>query len=86
MPRFVLPRLRSMALLGAIPLLSVHAAGLAQTATPIEHIVVIFQENVSFDHYFATYPTALNPSGGPAFHAAGSTPKRHDRLRPLEPG
>jgi phospholipase C len=24
------------------------------TATPIKHLVVIFQENVSFDHYFAT--------------------------------
>jgi phospholipase C len=22
--------------------------------TPIKHVVVIFQENVSFDHYFAT--------------------------------
>src|SRR5579872_4070547 len=28
------------------------------TATPIGHVVVIFQENVSFDHYFATYPHA----------------------------
>jgi phospholipase C len=27
------------------------------TATPIKHVVVIFQENVSFDHYFGTYPT-----------------------------
>jgi phospholipase C len=27
-----------------------------QTATPIKHLVVIFQENVSFDHYFGTYP------------------------------
>ncbi|MGH9712421.1 MAG: phospholipase C [Candidatus Acidiferrales bacterium] len=26
--------------------------------TPIKHVVVIFQENVSFDHYFATYPNA----------------------------
>lgn len=25
------------------------------TATPIKHLVVIFQENVSFDHYFGTY-------------------------------
>jgi len=25
------------------------------TATPIKHLVIIFQENVSFDHYFATY-------------------------------
>jgi phospholipase C len=28
------------------------------TKTPIKHLVVIFQENVSFDHYFATYPHA----------------------------
>src|SRR5262249_4557579 len=27
-----------------------------QTTTPIKHLVVIFQENVSFDHYFGTYP------------------------------
>ena len=26
------------------------------TSTPIKHVVVIFQENVSFDHYFGTYP------------------------------
>jgi phospholipase C len=31
--------------------------------TPINHLVVIFQENVSFDHYFATYPQAANTSG-----------------------
>ena len=30
------------------------------TSTPIQHVVVIFQENVSFDHYFGTYPNALN--------------------------
>src|SRR5713226_2441975 len=42
---------------------------LAGTATPIQHDVVIFQENVSFDHYFATYPVAANPSGEPAFFA-----------------
>ena len=33
------------------------------TATPIKHVVVIFNENRSFDHYFATYPTATNPPG-----------------------
>ena len=33
----------------------------AATATPIKHLVVIFQENVSFDHYFGTYPHATNP-------------------------
>jgi phospholipase C len=37
------------------------------TTTPIKHVVVIFQENVSFDHYFGTYPNATNTSGQP-FH------------------
>src|SRR3954468_13034024 len=46
----------------------------AGAATPIEHLVVIFQENVSFDHYFGTYPTALNPPGEPSFMAAPATP------------
>ena len=45
------------------------------TATPIQHVVVIFQENVSFDHYFATYPKAANPPGEPAFTAVPNTPK-----------
>src|ERR1700724_725738 len=44
------------------------------TSTPIQHVVVIFQENVSFDHYFATYPVATNPPGEPAFTAAAGTP------------
>lgn len=46
----------------------------ASTATPIQHLVVIFQENVSFDHYFATYPNAANPSGEPRFKAFPGTP------------
>jgi phospholipase C len=46
----------------------------SSTATPIKHLVVIFQENVSFDHYFGTYPNALNPAGEPAFYARPNTP------------
>ena len=42
--------------------------------TPIQHIVVIFNENISFDHYFGTYPVALNPKGEPQFHALPGTP------------
>jgi len=42
--------------------------------TPIQHLVIFFQENVSFDHYFATYPHATNPSGEPSFTASGNTP------------
>ncbi|HEY1992417.1 MAG TPA: alkaline phosphatase family protein, partial [Gammaproteobacteria bacterium] len=44
------------------------------TTTPIKHLVVIFQENVSFDHYFATYPSATNPAGEPAFSGKHNTP------------
>jgi phospholipase C len=44
------------------------------TATPIKHLVIIYDENVSFDHYFATYPSATNPGGEPAFTAAVGTP------------
>ena len=43
------------------------------TRTPIQHVVVIFQENVSFDHYFGTYPNAANTDGQP-FIAAPDTP------------
>src|SRR5260370_31924129 len=48
--------------------------GQPATTTPIKHLVVIFQENVSFDHYFATYPNATNPAAEPSFTAKGSTP------------
>jgi len=43
------------------------------TATPIKHVVVIFDENVSFDHYFGTYPYAANTDGS-TFHAKRGTP------------
>ena len=43
------------------------------TATPIKHVVVLFDENVSFDHYFGTYPFAAN-TDGTAFHAKRGTP------------
>jgi phospholipase C len=44
------------------------------TTTPIKHLVVIFNENNSFDHYFGTYPFAANPPGEPEFHARPDTP------------
>jgi phospholipase C len=46
----------------------------SRTTTPIKHLVVIFQENISFDHYFATYPYAKNPDGQPRFSASQNTP------------
>ena len=48
-------------------------SALIGTTTPIKHLVVIFQENVSFDHYFGTYPKATNTSGE-LFKAAKNTP------------
>ena len=43
------------------------------TATPIKHLVVIYDENVSFDHYFGTYPRATN-TDGLRFTALADTP------------
>jgi phospholipase C len=83
-----------LAALGAAALLAGSALGTAtagvpvaagSTATPIKHLVVIFQENVSFDHYFGTYPKAANTSGQP-FHAAGGTPAVNSLLTSLGVG
>jgi phospholipase C len=73
----------SICALAALCLLSIVPAHLlaqpdhddAPTTTPIKHIVIIFQENVSFDHYFGTYPFAANPPGEPAFHSKDDTPR-----------
>ncbi|MDQ2832601.1 MAG: alkaline phosphatase family protein [Acidobacteriota bacterium] len=43
-------------------------------SSAIKHVVVIFGENVSFDHYFGTYPNALNNPGGTPFTTAAGTP------------
>jgi phospholipase C len=50
------------------------------TKTPIQHLIVVFQENVSYDHYFGTYPDATNPPGEPAFHALPGTPASNNYL------
>lgn len=50
------------------------------TTTPIKHLVVIFQENISFDHYFATYPNATNPLNEPAFTPLANTPHVNNLL------
>src|SRR5580704_7444838 len=42
--------------------------------TPIKYVVVIFDENNSFDHYFGLYPKAANPQGQPPFIPAAGTP------------
>src|ERR1017187_9415682 len=58
------------------------------TATPIKHLVVIFDENVSFDHYFGTYPFAANLPGEQPFRAAPGTPTvngLYDNVTPAGP-
>src|SRR5262245_26438924 len=45
-----------------------------RTTTPIKHVVVLFDENISFDHYFGTYPKAAN-TDGTKFTAKKNTPK-----------
>jgi phospholipase C len=75
------PRVLAVALLSALAaafagyLTLAHGSSPAvDSVTPIKHVVVIFDENESFDHYFATYPNATNPAGEPAFTAAPGTP------------
>jgi phospholipase C len=72
--RWILPIIAACGLAAATAATS-HAGGRSEatTATPIKHVVVIFQENVSFDHYFATYPFATNEDGN-TFTAAQGTP------------
>ncbi len=63
----------------------VDAAQAFQTTTKIKHLVVIFGENISFDHYFATYPNAQNNAGDTAFSAAPGTPVPNNLIGPLDP-
>ena len=42
---------------------SAHDRDTGRHKTRIKHVVIIFQENASFDHYFATYPDAKNTDG-----------------------
>lgn len=70
--RFLAVVMAYLTVLGTMPAYA--NSSLSRTATPIKHLVVIFQENVSFDHYFGTYPNAANPQGEPAFYARPDTP------------
>ncbi len=68
--------LLALASLGAAGSGAAFAISAPRATTPIQNVVVIFQEDVSFDHYFATYPYAANPAGEPAFQPVrgGYTP------------
>ncbi|WP_414167699.1 phospholipase C [Streptoverticillium reticulum] len=78
---------RAAALAGVAAALGVTAGAAAPappvpvtTATPVRHLVVVYDENISFDHYFATYPHAAN-TDGTSFTATRGTPARVDNLR-----
>ena len=43
------------------------------TTTPIKHIVIIFQENIPFDHYFVTCLHSADPPGQPNFTLYANT-------------
>ncbi len=55
------------------------------TATKIKHLIVIFNENISYDHYFATYPSAQNNPGEIAFAPVPGTPAVNSIATPLDP-
>ncbi len=64
-----------IAVVGVGPLNALALSDSSHGATSrIQHLVVIFQENVSFDHYFGTYPNATNPAGEPSFTPRNGTP------------
>jgi phospholipase C len=84
----------AMATLGVVGVSSVASAGShaahggswhSSTATPIKHLVVIFDENISFDHYFGTYPYAQNLPGENPFHAKPGTPQVNGLYNQLTP-
>jgi phospholipase C len=76
MQKFIASSLVALLVAGTLPT-PAFAAGRSdgvETSTPIKHVVIIFQENISFDHYFGTYPYATNPAGEPRFEAFPGTP------------
>jgi phospholipase C len=74
----------ALAAVASVSIMVASPAGLqaqsAPTDTPIKHVVVIFGENISFDHYFGTYPVATNPNGEEKFHAKFHTPAVNNLL------
>jgi len=74
MQKFVASSISALMIAGQALVPVMASAQSSTTATPIKHVVVIFQENISFDHYFGTYPNATNPAGEPAFTPLPATP------------
>jgi len=63
-----------LALLPAAACISASVLAANPPSTPITNVIVLYQENESFDHYFGTYPNAQNNSGEQAFSAYPGTP------------
>jgi phospholipase C len=77
MKKLAAASLAALLVTGTLPTPTYAAGGHGEsdpTTTPIKHLVVIFQENISFDHYFGTYPNATNPPNEPRFKAKANTP------------
>src|ERR1700728_1459768 len=74
MQKYIATSLSALLVFGTVASPIAANAQSGATATPIKHVVVIFGENISFDHYWGTYPYAKNPAGEPEFHAAPGTP------------
>jgi phospholipase C len=62
----MLKRIWSVLGIAALALPTLLAQAGSAPTTPIKYVVVIFDENNSFDHYFGSYPNALYPNGVPA--------------------
>ena len=72
---------------GATSDAGVDTAAAFATATPIKHVVIIFGENISYDHYFGTYPSAPNDGGVGSVSVSfpdGSVPLNNNLATPLD--
>ena len=83
MQKLVASSLAALLVASTFPSSAFAAGPNGETATPIKHVVIIFNENISFDHYFATYPNAANTGSGPVFFAAPGTPNVNGLNGPL---
>ncbi len=85
LPRFVTPALALGVCGAAVIAPPLQAARKPPVANPIQHIIIIMQENRSFDHYFGTFPGANGfPQNtcvplDPANPAKGCVAPFHDR-------
>ena len=70
---YFVPLLLLLIMPAALPTLSATVNGAA--ANPIQHVVILFQENHTFDNYFGTFPGANgiknDPSGVQPYHLTG---------------